>query len=758
MNILNHVVGYPRIGKDRELKKAQENYWKGLISQEQLFTVGKILRKNNWEQQVKSGIDLVTVGDFAWYDHVLTTSMMLGNIPKRHIDQKNTVINIDTLFRIARGAAPTGPKSFASEMTKWFNTNYHYIVPEFSKNTQFQYSWNQLIDEVDEAITYGYRVKPVLLGPLSYLWLGKIKGEHFNKLDLLDSILPIYHYILSEINKRNIDWIQIDEPILTLELPSEWLKAFEKTYYNLNDNKQNNILLTTYFGDISHNIDTICNLPIQGLHIDIINSKKNLNILNTIIPEDWLFSLGIVNGRNIWKTDLINWFYQIKKIQYTRKQFFLSTSCSLLHSPIDLKDEKYLNKEIKSWFAFAVQKCYELCILKNALQNDNVNILTKWVEPILIRTNSKLVHNPEVQKRLQSIESFIPNRNNKYEVRAIEQKKLLQLPVLPTTTIGSFPQTDSIRKLRSDFKNNLINERFYNNEIKKEIKKVIEEQEMLGLDVLVHGEPERNDMVEYFSEYLNGFAFTNNGWVQSYGSRCVKPPIIIGDISRKKNITTEFTCYAQSLTQKPVKGMLTGPVTILQWSFPREDLPKEIIAKQIALSLQDEVLSLEKSGINIIQIDEPALREGLPLHKKEWGLYLKWAIFCFKLSCAEVKDSTQIHTHMCYCEFNDFMEAITQLDADVITIETSRSDMELLELFKAFNYPNEIGPGVYDIHSPNIPSISNIKNLLKKAIKHIDKKRLWVNPDCGLKTRNWDETKKALSSMVKAAIEIRKEL
>ncbi|QCI26585.1 5-methyltetrahydropteroyltriglutamate--homocysteine S-methyltransferase [Buchnera aphidicola (Thelaxes californica)] len=757
MNISNTILGYPRIGINRELKQAQEKYWAKKISQTELFKIGKKLRKTHWEQQIKLGIDLIPVGDFAWYDHVLSTTMMLGNIPKRH-QYNNHIINIDTLFRIARGTAPTGPKTSASEMTKWFNTNYHYIVPEFIKNNTFQYQWTQLIDELDEAISYGYKAKPIVLGPLSYLWLGKIKGKHFDKLELLNNILPIYQLLLEKIKKRNIDWVQIDEPILSLDLPESWLNAFFYTYNFFNKNNKNNIILTTYFGDITHNFETIVNLPIQGLHLDLINCKSELYTLHKKIPKDWLLSLGIINGRNIWKSDLIYWFQKIKKIYNERKKIFLSSSCSLLHCPIDVQYEKKINTEIKKWFAFSVQKCHELFLLKNALKEDNIEKLVSWTQPIIERHQSNIVNDTNVQNRIKKNVLCIPKRYNKYYIRSLEQKKLLNLPILPTTTIGSFPQTNALRKIRMDFKNSKINQNIYNNEIKKIIKKNIEEQEKLGLDVLVHGEPERNDMVEYFGENLNGFTFTENGWVQSYGSRCVKPPIIIGDVSRKKDITVKLTKYAQSLTKKPIKGMLTGPVTILQWSFPREDISKEKIATQLALSLQDEVLELEKSGINIIQIDEPALREGLPLIKKEWEPYLKWAINAFKLSYYGVKDSTQIHTHMCYCEFNDFMNAITQLDADVITIETSRSDMELLEIFKKFQYPNEIGPGVYDIHSPNIPTIECIEQLLKKAINCIDINRLWVNPDCGLKTRSWDETKLSIKAMIQAAINIRNKL
>ncbi|WP_343153715.1 5-methyltetrahydropteroyltriglutamate--homocysteine S-methyltransferase [Buchnera aphidicola (Mindarus keteleerifoliae)] len=752
MKIFNHILGFPRIGSNRELKKAQEDYWSGKITRNELLLVGKRLRKENWKQQKKYGIDFLPVGDFAWYDHVLSTSMLLGNIPDRHKNIDSS-IDIDTMFRIARGSAPKGKPVFASEMTKWFNTNYHYIVPEFCRNQEFSYSWNQLLEEVDEALLLGYKIKPILLGPLTYLWLGKIKGDYFNKIDLLHKMLPIYNYVLKELSNRGIKWVQIDEPILGLELPNKWKEGFKFAYRYLGNNK--NLLLTTYFEDIHLNLETIVQLPVSGIHIDLLSGKYNLSELNLNIPKDWLLSLGIINGRNVWKTDLVYWFDKIRPIINKRKNIWIGSSCSLLHSPIDLNLEKNLNQEIKNWFSFALQKCFELSMFTQALNNDDKKDIKDWSNFIHIRNNSKLVHNRKVQNRLKKFNFQNLDRKSSYSVRFDQQKRKLKLPILPTTTIGSFPQTKDIRKVRRDFKNGLLSIEDYNKHIEDNIKKVILEQESLGLDVLVHGEVERNDMVEYFGENLNGFVFTDYGWVQSYGSRCVKPPIIIGDIYRSKNITVKWSKYAQSLTNKLVKGMLTGPITILCWSFIREDISKELIAKQIGLALRDEVLDLESSGIKIIQIDEPALREGLPLREKDWDNYLFWAVQAFKLTCFGVKNTTQIHTHMCYCEFEDIMNAIVKLDADVITIETSRSDMQLLEFFKNFKYPNGIGPGVYDIHSPNVPEIENIKNLLNKALTYISKENLWVNPDCGLKTRTWIETRRALKNMVIATKQIR---
>ncbi|QCI17454.1 5-methyltetrahydropteroyltriglutamate--homocysteine S-methyltransferase [Buchnera aphidicola (Acyrthosiphon lactucae)] len=752
MIILNHTLGFPRIGLNRELKKAQEKYWSGNLMLQDFLSVGYELRKKNWQKQKESGIDYIPVGDFSWYDHVLTTSMMLGNIPERHSNTTNS-IDLDCLFRIARGCYPD---ISASEMTKWFNTNYHYIVPEFYKNKTLKFSWKQILDEVDEALLLGHKVKPILLGPITYLWLGKVKGEYFNRLDILKDIIPIYKYILKELSNRGVDFVQIDEPVLVLELPKKWKDSYSYVYKELFGITK--ILLTTYFDSVEHNIELIRNLPVQGIHIDLVFGKYNLkNFISKISPE-WMLSLGVINGRNIWRADLLKWFKIIKSISNNHRKILIGSSCSLLHTPIDLETEKKLDKEVKKWFSFAVQKCTELSLLSNALNHNNINAITKWSLPIHERISSQRVHNITVEERLSNLVVNKHQRLNSYEIRSIKQNKKFNLPVLPITTIGSFPQTIDIRKLRSDFKLGSINKEEYEIGIKKNIKKVIKIQEELDIDVLVHGEAERNDMVEYFGEHLDGFVFTDNGWVQSYGSRCVKPPIIIGDISRLKPITVEWSKYAQSLTKKPVKGMLTGPVTILFWSFPREDISLKKIATQIALALHDEVLDLEKEKIEIIQIDEPALREGLPLRKSSWHEYLSWAVDVFRLSASGVKDTTQIHTHMCYCEFNDIMQSIALLDADVITIETARSDMELLETFKEFKYPNEVGPGVYDIHSSNIPSVRSMTILLNKAIKYIPVKRLWVNPDCGLKTRNWNETLLSLKNMVEATKKLREKI
>ncbi|MBP1132168.1 5-methyltetrahydropteroyltriglutamate--homocysteine methyltransferase [Serratia sp. PL17] len=754
MAILNHTLGFPRVGLRRELKKAQESYWAGSSTQEELLAVGRELRARHWQQQQQAGVDLVPVGDFAWYDHVLTTSLLLGNVPARHQNQDGS-IDLDTLFRLGRGRAPTGEPAAAAEMTKWFNTNYHYMVPEFHKGQQFKLGWTQLLDEVDEALALGHKIKPVLLGPVTYLWLGKVKGEQFDRLSLLKEILPVYQQVLAELAKRGVEWVQIDEPALVLELPPEWLNAFKPAYDALQG--QVKLLLTTYFDSIGHNLDTVRELPVQGLHIDLVAGHDDIAALNQVLPKEWLLSLGVINGRNVWRADLSTWFERLHPLVGSRP-LWIGTSCSLLHSPIDLSVETRLDEEVKSWFAFALQKCAEVALLSAALNAPGAAKqaeLDAYSAPIRARRQSSRVHNAQVGQRLAAITAQDSERQRPYAERAQAQRERFNLPAWPTTTIGSFPQTTEIRGLRLDFKQGRLDGSNYRTSISEHIKQAIVEQERLGLDVLVHGEAERNDMVEYFGENLDGFVFTQNGWVQSYGSRCVKPPVIIGDISRPQAITVEWAKYAQSLTDKPVKGMLTGPVTILCWSFPREDVTREVIAKQIALALRDEVEDLEKAGIGIIQIDEPALREGLPLRQSDWAAYLNWAVDAFKLNAAVAQDDTQIHTHMCYCEFNDIMDSIAALDADVITIETSRSDMDLLEAFKEFEYPNEIGPGVYDIHSPNVPSVEWIEALLRKAAQNIPAERLWVNPDCGLKTRGWPETRQSLANMVLAAQRLR---
>ncbi len=759
MATTTHILGYPRIGEKRELKFAQEKYWRGEIDQNELKQVGAALREKNWNTQTEAGLTFAAAGDFAWYDHVLTTTLLLGHVPKRHA---NGFPDLDTLFKVGRGQSQAScdcKGAAASDMTKWLNTNYHYIVPEFSKDDSFEVSWPQLFEEVNDAIKAGHKVKPVLLGPLSYLYLGKEVEEGFDRLTLLPRILTAYQAILSKLAGLGVEWVQIDEPILSLELEDKWADAFKLGYQVIRSDVK--VLLTTYFDSVRDTLNKIIELPVDGLHIDLSASPEQLDEVIAKLPEDWILSAGVVNGRNVWRTDLSK---QLERLQPVKDKIgdrlWVASSCSLLHSPVDLDLEPSLSDEVKSWFAFAKQKVTEVALLGRALDGDPNAILAcdTYSQPIKDRKTATHVNKPQVQARLNSITASLGERSAPYVERAAHQAEVLDLPLLPTTTIGSFPQTGEIRVQRSAYRTGKLSEAEYHQALKGHIADAVKRQEALDLDVLVHGEAERNDMVEYFAENLAGFQTTKFGWVQSYGSRCVKPAIVVADIEREKPITVEWSTYAQSLTSKQMKGMLTGPVTILCWTFPREDITRKEIADQLALALRDEVSDLQDAGINIIQIDEPAIREGLPLKRRDHKAYLQWAVDAFKISAASAKPETQIHTHMCYSEFNEIIDSVAALDADVITIETSRSNMELLKAFEEFNYPNEIGPGVYDIHSPNIPTQEWIEGLLKKAAEKVPVQRLWVNPDCGLKTRNWAETEAALANLVSAAKKLRTEL
>lgn len=747
-----HNLGFPRMGANRELKFALESYWKGETDADNLLTIAYGLRQQHWNIQQQAGLDFVPVGDFALYDHVLNTSLMLGNIPPR-FQQGQGASELDQYFRMARGRAPTGEPTFACEMTKWFDTNYHYIVPELAADTDFHLASTQLLDQVKEAKAAGFNPKPVLLGPLSYLWLGKVKGQDFDKLDLLPRLLPVYAEVLQYLAALGVEWVQVDEPILVLDLPLAWQNAFESAYNQLQP-RNLNILLASYFGELRDNLQLACRLPVAGLHLDAVRGREEVARVLDNLPPYKVLSLGVVDGRNLWKTDLnalLAWLEPLH--QRLGERLWLAPSCSLLHVPLDLGLESTLDTELKNWLAFAVQKLDELRILSQALTQGRGSVRTALEAnhaAIASRQTSTRVHNPAVAQRMADVSPTMLQRASAYPVRAAAQHQRFNLPLYPTTTIGSFPQTPDIRKARRDFKAGQLSAGDYTAAMQAEIRHAVEVQEQLGLDVPVHGEAERNDMVEYFGEQLAGYAFTRLGWVQSYGSRCVKPPIIYGDVSRPLAMTVEWSAYAQSLTAKPMKGMLTGPVTMLQWSFVRDDQPRRDTAFQIALALRDEILDLEAAGIGIIQVDEPAFREGLPLRKSEWKAYLQWAVEAFRLSVSGVRDDTQIHTHMCYSEFNDIMPEIAAMDADVITIETSRSDMELLEAFSEFAYPNEIGPGVYDIHSPNIPTVESMVRMMRKASRDIPPQRLWVNPDCGLKTRQWAEVIPALANMVEA--------
>ncbi len=751
-----HTLGFPRIGANRELKAALESFWKGQSNSTALLAQGKALREQHWRYQAQC--DYVPVGDFSLYDHVLDTSFLLGNLPERvaHLPGDE----LDNYFRVARGRSANENACdcvHAGEMTKWFDTNYHYIVPEVTRDTHFELNPTRLLEQLTEAKAQGVQAKPVIVGPVTYLWLSKEKDES-NRLALLNKLLPVYEQLLQRLANEGIKWLQIDEPTLVTQLTPAWQQAFEKTYHTFKDININ-LMLTTYFGPLRENLQLACKLPAAGLHIDAINAKDEVPQVIDNLPSHKVLSLGIINGRNIWKTDLnatLDWLEPIaKKLQ---NRLWLAPSCSLIHVPVDLSSEEKIDPEIKDWLAFAIQKLEELAILNTAINKGRVSVKTELdhnAKAIRNRLQSKRVHNPVVKAALNNITDKHGQRKKSYIDRAKKQRKQLNLPPFPTTTIGSFPQTPEIRKARLQLKKGILDQAAYTQQMKQNIEYSVREQEALDLDILVHGEAERNDMVEYFGEQLDGYIFSQFGWVQSYGSRCVKPPILFGDISRPQAMTVDWIQYAQSLTEKPMKGMLTGPVTILNWSFVRDDQPRSQTCLQLALAIREEVLDLEKAGISIIQIDEAALREGLPLRQSQWKNYLDWAVEAFRICANGVNDETQIHTHMCYSEFNDIIEAIAHMDADVITIETSRSDMELLDVFDKFNYPNEIGPGVYDIHSPNIPSEKDMVQLMNKAAERIPAERLWVNPDCGLKTRQWQEVIPALKNMVKAAKALR---
>ena len=760
---LAHNLGFPRIGRDRELKKALEAYWKGELDEAGLRTVGRQLRAAHWQLQQDAGIELLPVGDFAWYDQVLNHSLLFGVVPERFRAADGRV-TLDTLFAMARGASSGccgGAGAQALEMTKWFDTNYHYLVPEFSRDQQFRLSWEQLFEEVEEARALGHAVKPVLIGPLTYLWLGKAKGDAFDKLELLERLLPVYGEVLGRLAGLGVDWVQIDEPILGLDLPQAWKTAFERAY-NLLQAPTPQKLLTTYFAGLEDNLGLAANLPVAGLHIDLVRAPEQFPAILDRLPAYKVLSLGVVNGRNVWRCDLDKALAVLRQAQErVGERLWVAPSCSLLHSPVDVEREDRLDAELKGWLAFAVQKCAEVALLARALnQPDAAEVQAALAASCAVqeaRARSPRIHNPAVQQRLATVTPADSRRASPFAVRIERQREGLDLPAFPTTTIGSFPQTGAIRLARQSYKLGKLSEAEYVEAMQAEIRHAVSVQEKLGLDVLVHGEAERNDMVEYFAEQLDGYAFTRFGWVQSYGSRCVKPAVIVGDLSRPRAMTVEWSRYAQSLTVRPMKGMLTGPVTMLMWSFPREDVSREVQARQLALAIRDEVQDLEAAGIKIIQIDEAAFREGLPLRRGAWQHYLDWAVEAFRLCASGVDDATQIHTHMCYSEFNDVIEAIAAMDADVITIETSRSQMELLEAFEAFEYPNEIGPGVYDIHSPRVPTVAEMVALLDKAAERIPAERLWVNPDCGLKTRGWAETLAALGNMVAAAAQLRRQ-
>ncbi len=755
-----HILGLPRIGSKRELKFALESYWQGKITENDLLGVAKNVRQANYQWQKDAGMDYITAGDFCLYDHLLDMSVFFNIIPTRHqqaISNPNSLL--DKMFLIARGKNAKGDEATAGELTKWFDTNYHYIVPEFEQGLELKLNASLLLEQIKQAKSFG-RVKVVLQGVLSYLWLGKGKNGFDDKLSLFEKFKNPYQQLITQAINAGAEVVQIDEPCLVEKLPAAWITKAKAFYEDLDFAGKRSLLNVSY---------EIPNLPLQeyfsfnfdGFHLDTSITDISFDNIVAALPENKFLSLGVINGRNIWKADLSQILQKIRPFANAlEERFWICSSCSLLHSPLDLNLENDLDPEVKNWLSFGKQKLEELNALKHSLNNQLDDTLSTYLQQnqdaLEKRRTSKLTNNVAVKKRLSSLKDNDFVRTSTFIKRKKLQQEKLNLPLFPTTTIGSFPQTPAIRTTRKEYKSNKITTKQYVEAMKQQVAHTIKKQEQIGLDVLVHGEAERNDMVEYFGEQLEGFLTTSNGWVQSYGSRCVKPPVIFGDVTRPKEMTIEWICYAQSLTSKIVKGMLTGPVTILQWSFVRDDQLREITCNQIALSILDEVQDLEKNNINVIQVDEPALREGLPLRQEYQNNYLRWATQAFKLSTSNIADETQIHTHMCYCEFNDIMEHIIGLDADVISIETSRSQMELLEVFKTHQYPNEIGPGVYDIHSPRVATVDEIADLLIKATNNIKAEKIWVNPDCGLKTRKWEETEITLKNMVQAAQKVRR--
>ncbi|GAA8968540.1 5-methyltetrahydropteroyltriglutamate--homocysteine S-methyltransferase [Helicobacter pylori] len=753
-----HLSGYPRVGAKRELKFAVEAYWKGAKSEAELQETAAEIRRLNWATQKAAGADLVPVGDFSFYDHVLDLLCTLGGIPSRFgFDTAN--LTLEQYFQLARGNAT----QMAMEMTKWFDTNYHFIVPEWSADTSFKVNAKNLIAQIKEAKAQGHDIKPTLVGPITLTYLGKKKEDFGCRIEkiLLPKLLPAYTQLLRELAAEGVDWIQIDEPILATDVAQVWLDAFAPVYKEL-ANTGVRIILGTYFAGVAEHVKLLGSLPVHGVHIDCVRAPEQLAVFTEQFPTNKVLSVGLIDGRNVWKANLTQVIDTLEPVKAKfQNNLWIAPSCSLLHSPQDLAVEEKLNGEIKSWMAFAAQKLVELGVVKRALEHgkDSVAAELKASDAAAAdRATNKLIHNDAVKARLANLPKGADQRKSPFAERIKAQQAWMNLPILPTTTIGSFPQTTEIRHARAAFKKGELSAADYDAAMKKEIAYCVEVQEKLNIDVPVHGEAERNDMVEYFGEQLQGYCFTQFGWVQSYGSRCVKPPIIFGDVSRPNPMTVYWSTYAQSLTKRPMKGMLTGPVTMFKWSFVRNDIPLSEVAKQIALALNDEVLDLEKAGIKVIQIDEPAIREAMPLKKSQWKEFLDWACESFRLSSTGAKDCTQIHTHMCYSEFNDILDAIASMDADVITIETSRSDMELLNAFGDFKYPNDIGPGVYDIHSPRVPTDAEVEHLLRKAMEVVPVERLWVNPDCGLKTRGWKETLEQLEVMMRVTKKLRAEL
>jgi len=750
--IIASNLGFPPLGAARELKRATEGYWSGKVTRAQLLATGAELRRRHWQLQRDMGLDRVPVNDFSFYDRMLDTCALVGAVPPRY-GFKGEWVDADTYFAMARGSQGKGRDVTAMEMTKWFDTNYHYIVPELERGQRFRMASAKPANEYREAKALGLDATTVLIGPLTFLLLAKAKGGAFDRLSLLDGLLPVYGDVLESLAAAGATWVQFDEPSLALDRSAAERDAYRRAYkYLASRAGKLQLLVATYFAGLGDNLATALALPVQGLHVDLVRAPEQLDPLLAAWPKGRVLSAGVIDGRNVWRADLEKQAALVERAaaKVGKDRLWVAPSCSLLHTPFDLDLETRLDPELKSWLAFAKQKLQEVV----ALAKGDRKAVESSTRAAKSRRVSKRINNAAVQRRASSVTEKDRVRRAPFAVR---RKSQVDLPPYPTTTIGSFPQTTEVRAARRKLNDNQLSADAYDRFIETQIGKTIALQEEMGLDVLVHGEFERNDMVEYFGEQLAGFAFTEHGWVQSYGTRYVKPPIIFGDISRPSAMTVRWSRYAQSLTKRPVKGMLTGPVTILQWSFVRDDQPRAETAQQIALAIRDEVIDLEAAGIRVIQIDEPALREGLPLRRADWAAYLQWAVDAFRLATAGVRDGTQVHTHMCYSEFNDVLQVIERMDADVISIESARSGSELLQGFEHYKYPNEIGPGVYDIHSPRVPSTAEITGALKSMTRVLDGAQIWVNPDCGLKTRGWEETLAALKNMVAAANEMRRQ-
>ncbi|KAJ2750672.1 methionine-synthesizing 5- methyltetrahydropteroyltriglutamate--homocysteine methyltransferase [Coemansia pectinata] len=762
MSIKSTILGFPRMGSDRQLKKLVEGFWSGKVTEQELAEGSKQLRADHWALQASYGLTEVPVGDFSYYDHVLDAAFAAGIIPERYQQVDNA--GTQAYFAMGRGLQNKSIDVPSLEMKKWFDTNYHYMVPEVADNQAFSLHSTKVVDEFKEAKALGYAARPVVLGPVSLLALSKTaKGSSTKPLDHLASLLPVYVELFGQLAAAGAEWVQVDEPVLSLDLEaSVYQPAFAQAYAELAQVSGLKYLLTSYFGRLGDNLSWAATLPVHGIHLDLVRGAADLDSALELIPADKVISAGLINGRNIWKANLDKQLATLATIVSARQSaapVWVSSSCSLLHSPHSLKPEVgHLDEETLGWLSFAEEKVEEVTILAAAIADrDSVaEQLERNAANVLSRQQSERITRPAVQQRLAALDESSYTRQAAFSVRQAVQRDTLKLPLFPTTTIGSFPQTAEVRKARAQFRKGALSQEEYLQFLDVETRKCIEWQDEAGLDVLVHGEFERTDMVEFFGEHLEGFVFTKRGWVQSYGSRCVKPPVIFGDVSRPHAMTVDVAKFAQSCSpNKPVKGMLTGPVTILQWSFVRDDQPRSQTAGQIALAIRDEVVDLEAAGIRVIQVDEPAIREGLPLRKADYEAYLKWSVDVFRLATTGVRNETQIHTHFCYSDFNEIFTAIKSLDADVITIENSKSDLKLLGALEVHGYAAEIGPGLYDIHSPRVPSVEEMAARFAALQKYIPAENLWANPDCGLKTRGWPEVKESLTNLVAVAVAAR---